>query len=178
MTPLGIDFQFQVGHNHIYMVNEEWKDIPGFEGRYQISNLGRVKSLPRYVKNGTGYRSVRGGIRKHSRNGPREYPSINLKDKSFTIHRLLGELWIPNPTGLPEVLHKDDDPNNYNLDNLYWGTSSQNSNDTVKNGNHHYAKRDLCDNGHEFTEQNTYVRSDGGRRCRACERIRKGKVIE
>lgn len=92
------------------MENEIWKDIPGYEGYYQVSNFGRVKSLRRVLK---------AGLRKG-------YLYISLRNKKFNIHRLVAIAFIPNPGNLPEVDHIDGNKLNNNANNLKWATRQQN----------------------------------------------------
>lgn len=98
------------------IIEEEWRDIAGYEGKYQVSNLGRVKSLnynntckERCLepnKNSLGYLQVI-----LCKNGKRD---------SHSIHRLVAEAFIPNPNNLPQVNHKDENPSNDMVDNLEW----------------------------------------------------------
>ena len=117
-------------------MNEIWKDISGYEGLYQVSNLGRVKSLPR-----KGTRTRKERILKELTS--RKYLSINLyKDgqlKTFTIHRLVAEAFIENTNNLPEVNHKDENKLNNIADNLEWCTRSYNIN--YKNRNKKAAEK-------------------------------------
>ena len=98
-------------------MKEEWKDIKGYEGLYQISNLGRIKSL----KNNKG--NYREKIR-NSNPGKDGYIRINLysnhKSKPFYIHRLVAEYFIPNTNNYKEINHKDENKSNNRVDNLEW----------------------------------------------------------
>ena len=99
---------------------EIWKDIKGYEGYYQVSNYGRVKSLDRYVEYNTGYMYLKKGkilnLCKYS-NG---YYFVNLsKDnvqKQIMVHRLVAQAFIPNPHNYPCVNHKDENKQN----NFVW----------------------------------------------------------
>ena len=110
-------------------MEEVWKDIPGYEGRYQISNAGRVKSLPKRKGRGIGY-PIGERILRHSINS-RGYCNIVLcKDgetTTFALHRLVAENFIDNPLNLPEVDHKDRDKTNNHINNLRWSTISDNN---------------------------------------------------
>ena len=116
---------------------EEWRDIKGFEGLYQISSYGRVKSLERTVWNGKGYYKKSEKIRKGYDNGD-GYLYVNLckegKRKQYRINRLVAMAFIPNPNNLPEVNHKDGNKLNNRADNLEWATRSENQKHAYKIG--------------------------------------------
>lgn len=110
---------------------EIWKDIEGYEGYYQISNLGKIKSLERWVNNRFGTLSKRKErILKSKRNKSSRYAyimlCINNNIKTCTLHRLLAQHFIPNPHNYPIINHKDHNSFNNSLDNLEWTTQSQN----------------------------------------------------
>lgn len=93
------------------LLNEEFRDIKGYEGQYQISNYGRVLSLVRWCsKTNSFYERLK--IKKNQKNQKKNYIcwrillSKNNNKKSFLIHRLVAEAFIPNPKNLPEVNHK------------------------------------------------------------------------
>ena len=118
--------------------NEEWRDVFGWEGLYQVSHLGRVKSLSRSIvykdgrectypskiiknqKVSTGYRSVM-------------FYGVNGK-KQYYVHRLVAETFIPNPKNLGDVNHKDCCKTNNILINLEWCSRSDNIKHAYKNG--------------------------------------------
>lgn len=103
---------------------EVWKDIEGFEGLYQVSNLGRIKSLKKNL------------IRKISDNG-NGYKNVSLyKDKNhiYYIHRLVAITFIDNPENKPCVNHLDHDKSNNRVDNLEWCTYSENTQDGISKG--------------------------------------------
>lgn len=110
---------------------EIWKDIIGYQDRYQISNFGNVKSLERLKKSGFGYQLVKESILKGfiDKQG---YHIVDLKidniRKHFRVHRLVAIHFIPNPDNLPEVNHKDENPNNNHVDNLEWCDGKYNCN--------------------------------------------------
>lgn len=107
---------------------EEWKDIEGFEGLYQVSNFGQVRSLPRIIvcfsKNGTPYTlHVRGRILSFRYTKGYAYAHLCDKDhhsRHFAVHRLVAAAFIPNPLHLPEVNHKDEHRSNNHVSNLEW----------------------------------------------------------
>ena len=97
---------------------EIWKDIPGFEGKYQISTFGRVSSIKNHIilkqrTNNCGY-SV---VSLYNQYGER---------KHLFVHRLVAQSFIPNPDNLPQVNHLDEDKSNCRVTNLCWVSSSQN----------------------------------------------------
>ena len=118
--------------------NEEWRDVVGYEGLYQVSSLGRVKSLPKRIvykdgreyiypskviknqKVGTGYRCV-------------TFYGVSGK-KQYYVHRLVAETFIPNPDNLKDVNHKDGCKTNNILFNLEWCSRSDNQKHAYKNG--------------------------------------------
>jgi hypothetical protein len=97
---------------------EEWRDIDGYEGLYQVSNLGNVRSFysNKTLKGGTdlgGYKIV--SLRK------------NMTQKTKTVHRLVATAFIPNPDNLPCINHIDENKNNNSVNNLEWCTHQYNN---------------------------------------------------
>lgn len=103
-------------------MEEVWKDIKGYEGFYQISNLGRVKSLIR--KNVLKEKIIKGGIQKNGYKFVLLYKDKN--SKIFRVHRLVAEAFIPNPNKYKEVNHIDENKTNNNVENLEWCTRKYN----------------------------------------------------
>jgi histidyl-tRNA synthetase len=99
---------------------EQWKDIPGWEGVYQISSFGRLKS----------FKEAKTGRILSNINSNGDYLSVILisqgRKQATKIHRLVAELFIPNPESKPEVNHKDTNKQNNRVDNLEWATKSEN----------------------------------------------------
>lgn len=108
-----------------------WRDIEGFEGLYQISNLGEVKSLMRTIERGDGVKmNIKEKILK-PQIGNHGYLTVSLCsiDKKIVtkrIHRLVAEAFIPNSNNLPQVNHKDENKLNNKVDNLEWCTQQYN----------------------------------------------------
>lgn len=120
------------GHLDIYdLPNEVWKDIEGYEGLYQVSNMGRVKSLPKYRKTIYEYISKPMILSPRAR-GKKGYLAVALKKgnkvKQLAIHRLVAFAFCPNPNSYIEVNHKDEDKTNNRADNLEWCSRSYNVN--------------------------------------------------
>lgn len=109
---------------------EIFKDIEGYEGLYQVSNLGRVKSLKRYVNDRGGIRLLKERILKEvqARSGHlRVKLSKNNISKRYSTHKLVAQAFIPNPDNLPVINHKDEDPTNNCVENLEWCTVGYNN---------------------------------------------------
>lgn len=107
-------------------MKEVWKDIQNYEGLYQVSNLGRIKSFRKSTK----HRWEDEYILKPSlaNNG---YCQVTLYDNTvrhkFLVHRLVAEAFLPNPNGYPQVNHKDENPLNNAANNLEWCTAEYNN---------------------------------------------------
>jgi len=114
-------------------MNEIWRDIKGYEGLYQVSNLGRVKSLSRKYKHNMFGKKI---IYKTSKerlltiNINQGYAHVvlckNGKCKQKLLHRLIAQSFIPNPENKPNINHIDGNGLNNNLDNLEWCTQKEN----------------------------------------------------
>lgn len=150
----------------------EWRPIPGFEGRYAISDDGRVMALAapgrgrlnadRILKLGkttTGYTQVL------------LYPGNGAKSVAVRVHRLVLEVFVGPPPPGAYALHNDDDRTNNHVTNLRWGTPSENAVDQVRNGVHNHGRKTHCKWGHEFSGDNL-VATERQRSCRACARRR------
>ena len=116
-------------------MKELWKDIEGYEGLYQVSSLGAIRSLDRYrnrpSKSGNMYiQRYKGKVLKQTLNDG--YFTIYLhKDgvnKFYSVHRLVAKAFIPNPNNLPQVNHKDENKQNNCVENLEWCTAKYNVN--------------------------------------------------
>lgn len=109
---------------------EEWRDIRDFEGLYQISNMGRIKSLARPCK-GYGDKYAVDRIIKPLKMANGYLEAVMFRDGKRTIrmlHRVVAEAFIPNPNDLPFINHKDENPQNNNVENLEWCTPKYNAN--------------------------------------------------
>lgn len=111
---------------------EIWKDIKGFEGYYQISSWGRVRSLDRYVPDCFDSKRIAVGQILKPYKTKKGYLKITLYKnskqvyKKCRVHRLVAEAFIDNPNCLPEVNHKDGNKENNSITNLEWCTGEEN----------------------------------------------------
>ena len=156
---------------------ENWVAIPGYEGNYEVSSEGRVRSLPGLLLTRSGWRWRKGQVLSRGKQGSTEYPSVNLyansKGTNVRVHRLVAETFIgPCPVPGYEVCHGDGDIFNNAASNLRWDTRSSNQLDQVRHGTHPFAGIKECGRGHAFTPQNTFDNGKGGRGCHACRRWR------
>lgn len=112
---------------------EIWKDIEGYEGLYQVSNLGRVRSFDRIDRLGR----LRPGVILRPLMNTYGYIQVSFckegKEKKLQVHRLVAQAFIPNPEGLPQINHKDENPKNNRVDNLEWCDGKYNCNYGTRN---------------------------------------------
>lgn len=113
------------------MKKEIWKDIQGYEGLYQISNLGRIKSLERDIIYSNGKIQHYKGKILTPNSDKDDYKTIKLCKngiiKRYLVHRLIAITFIPNPDNLPCVNHKDENKQNNNIENLEWCSVAYNN---------------------------------------------------
>lgn len=120
-------------------MQEIWKDIPSFEGYYQISNLGNIKSVTRKAKVkilNNDYRTIKGQLISpaKTRDGYLKVSlSKNHKRYYFKVHRLVAQVFIPNTNNYPCINHKDENKENNRVDNLEWCTVKYNCNYGTRN---------------------------------------------
>ena len=139
-------------------IAEEWRPIEGFEGLYEVSNTGKVKSLEKYVSNNGGIQRRPERILKQNiqRNRERRRTVILCKDgKTFpkSVSRLVAIAFIPNPECKPCVDHIDTNPQNNHVSNLRWVTTHENAmnpltrihNSMSKIGHPYYRKEPLSE---------------------------------
>jgi hypothetical protein len=145
----------------------EWRPITGYENTYEVSDDGQIKSLPRP--------RTRGGVLKLKTN-KQGYRAVSLVaggvQSTHEVHRLVASAFLgPRPNG-QQVRHLDGDKLNCTVENLAYGTRSDNLMDSLRHGTHPTASRTHCPQGHEYTPENTRVipSRPTARYCKACRR--------
>lgn len=127
-------------------INKIWKDIEDTKGNYSACTNGQVRSNPRVVKYGKRSRETKLCILKaHIRTDGYLALKIRINGKSYpkSVHRLIAQVFIPNPNNLPFVCHKDDNKLNNNVDNLFWGTPQTNVDDMMEKKRYSVVQRKL-----------------------------------
>jgi hypothetical protein len=118
-------------------MQEIWKPITGYEGYYEVSNHGKVRSVARIIHkvhspSGTVYQWCKPSMILNSNRGGHNYLRVDLcvdyVAKTHYVHRLVAETFIPNPDDLPEINHMDEDRHNNHVDNLEWCSRIYNQN--------------------------------------------------
>lgn len=148
----------------------EWRPVLGFEGLYSVSDTGEVRRESGLTSNG---RLWKGGLLSPSlnRHGYVKYTLHKDGIAHYKVaHRLVCEAFFgQHPKDKPLALHRDDNPQNNSVQNLYWGSLSDNQLDVLSNENNFGRNKTECVNGHEYTEVNTYWNPrKGTRSCKTC----------
>lgn len=158
---------------------ESWLPVVGHEGRYEVSDHGRVRSVDHYASAGIhASRLYRGKLLKllAGEHGRRQ---VGLHDgagsaKTALVHHLVLTAFVgPRPPG-SEACHADGDASNNALTNLRWDTHLANEADKRRHGTHHHSVRTHCPQGHALVKPNLVLSElrRGGRKCMACNRAR------
>ncbi len=156
---------------------ERWLPAPGYEGFYEVSDLGRVRGLDRIIRTAAGVRAehtrtLKGRMLSQVLNG-HGYPIVVLSKgaeaKQKLVHRLVATAFIgPCPEGM-ECCHNNGDRTDSRVENLRWDTRSNNALDAVAHGTHTQTRKTHCPKGHPYTPENIGPSSwPGGRSCKTC----------
>jgi hypothetical protein len=160
------------------MSDEQWRAVVGYEGLYEVSDQGRVRSLTRtcWDATGTKARTRKGQYLKPG--ASRGYLSVRLcrngSIQTLTVHSLVAAAFIgPRPEGM-QVCHWNGNGGDNRLANLRYDSPSSNQLDTVRYDGNRLARRDACSRGHLFTPENTryYPSAPRTRKCKTCLRER------
>lgn len=121
-------------------MNELWKDIPNYEGLYQASNMGNIRSLDKIVPkwNKPYKRKIKGRVlKKHKANGGYNVVALhkNKNQKTYKVSRLIGITWKDNPDNKPEINHKNSIRTDDRAENIEWCTRSENVKHSYDKGN-------------------------------------------
>lgn len=148
--------------------------MAGHDG-YEVSNLGRVRSLDRVVVKGNGVEQPwRGQLLAPFRVGRGGYQAVHLGRVTRTVHQLVAEAFVePRPVGL-EVRHRNGNVDDNRPSNITWGTHAENMVDRVEHGRHNLGRRTHCPRQHPLEPPNLVPSSlkRGQRTCLACVRAR------
>lgn len=157
----------------MYLEEEEWRDIKGFEGLYQVSNLGNVRRMECDItyNNGTVHH-YKEGIRKPNKDKD-GYLYLNLwkdgKCKVGRIHKLVAETFIPNPNNYPVINHKDENKSNNRVENLEWCTIQYNAEYSLGKSVNQYTKDGIFIRSWKtITEASQYLNIDRKGISRVC----------
>ena len=156
---------------------EQWRPVVGWEGLYEVSNHGNVRSLDRVVPHyRAGTRLHRGKVlspAKITTGHLRVLLSKDGKPRGLLVHRLVLEAFVGSPQDGQVACHWNDIPDDNRLENLRWDSLSENQRDRIRNGIQHNVNKTHCPQGHAYDEDNTLVGTTptGTRRsCRTCAR--------
>ena len=158
---------------------ERWKPVNGYEGIYEVSSHGRVRSVDRTVTRSDGrVHRHKGKLLRTPLSAGGGYPFVQLsnhgKTQVRTVHSLVAGAFIGTRPEGTEVCHNDGNPTNNHLDNLRYGTPSENELDKLRHGTHTNAAKTHCPRGHELFAENIppSLAKRGYRECLACKRAR------
>lgn len=134
----------------------EWVSLNGWEGAYEVSPRGYIRTVERTRSNGRRYKSqlLKPAI------SPAGYEVVSLQfngtRKGYLLHRLMLDTFNgPHPADKPYGLHSDGNPRNNHLENLRWGSNSENVQDAIKHGRNHNLNTTHCPEGHPYSTGNT-----------------------
>ena len=160
--------------------NENWKPVVGYEGLYEVSDQGRVKAIPHEVPaKGSGTQMTKGGVMSFTRHKAGYYQVHLRKDgkrQKKLVHRLVLMAFSGLPESEQEGRHLNDIKTDNRLENLRWGSRSENIMDRQKNGIEFYRNLTHCPLGHPLEGENLMPsqinRDCKARSCLACNRAR------
>lgn len=113
---------------------EIWKPVKGLEGRYEVSNEGRVRSVDRFVTGSNGVRQQRKGKMLSTHYNHKGYKRVMINGKTKCVHQIVAGTFVPNPDNKPQVNHIDGNKDNNRADNLEWMTVQENLKHAWDNG--------------------------------------------
>lgn len=158
---------------------EQWLPVVGYEGIYEVSSYGRVKTVGRVIIRSNGHPQTIPERIRRPYSMPSGHLSVNLAgpggSRGHLVHRLVAMAFIERVEGKPNVLHSDNDPTNNRVTNLRWGTQKENIEDSVESGTadfwgHKKNPKPNCPQDHPYSGDNLYIDPRGRRVCRTCKR--------
>lgn len=159
---------------------EEWRAIPGYEGIYEVSDYGRVRSLDRIVLRSNGHCRLQRGRLLRLMDDGRGYRAVTLsrggRTETGRVHRLVLLAFVGAPEYGQEGCHGNGDRADNRLANLRWGTHSENVRDSIKHGTHSEVRKTECPSGHPLIASNLLPSALPKRRCWECHRARGRKA--
>lgn len=152
-------------------MSERWLPIPGWDGVYDVSDHGRVRSRARFVDAKLGSKRWQSERVLSPGRMPHGHLTVrlcrNATGKSHAVHRLVLLAFVgPGPDGT-ECCHNNGDPADNRLSNLRWDTRIENQRDRVRHGTHYNSNKTHCKHGHPLIESNLY-RYGRKRACKTC----------
>ncbi|MGL5154551.1 MAG: NUMOD4 domain-containing protein [Aeromonas veronii] len=138
-------------------MQEIFKDVQGYEGKYQVSNFGRVLSLPKEKATGNGGRErflKQEVVRSKAASYNRVSFCVNGKVTRYSVHRLVAQAFIPNPLNKPQVNHIDNTGTNNHVSNLEWVTGVENMLHSSVQGRQDEARRLGCEAASKMCQRN------------------------
>lgn len=140
-------------------MTEEWREVAGTDGRYEVSSLGRFRK--RLIKRGpvvmNGYRTKHG------------YFVVSMDNRQYLRHVLVARAFHGDPAPGLVVRHLNGTPGDDRVENLRWGTPKENAEDSKRHGTNYALNKTHCKWGHEFTAENTFIDNLDRRICRTCK---------
>lgn len=164
-------------------MKEIWREIPGWEGFYEVSDMGSVRSMERTIYAHYGPTGEYQGRTWKSRVLKQTidyqgYPFVKLHRSStnehhrIAVHALVARTFIgPRPEGM-QVRHLNGNSSDPRVENLAYGTHTENNMDTIRHGTNPYSNKTHCIQGHPFAGENLYVWSKGHKVWRGCRKCR------
>ena len=158
---------------------EEWRDVDGYGGAYQVSSEGLVRSVDRVFRDSKGRNSKRAGLILSGNVSKDGYRVVKLSlldvQKTFRVHSLVAAAFLgERPLGM-EVCHNDGLKENNSVSNLRYDTHLENMRDNVRHSKNFWASKSHCKSGHSFSEQSVRVKKKaaGGfqRVCVLCQKM-------
>lgn len=152
---------------------EEWRAVVGYEGLYEVSDQGRVRSLDRITPHGHSRKGRMMALGEHNRDG---YHTVTLSagdgKTQWFVQRLVAYSFHGNPPeGKPYALHWDGEPRNNTAGNIRWGSNSDNQQDRIRHGRNAYLNKKECPWGHPYDAANTYIQPSTRQRiCKICKK--------